>query len=335
MCWKRKTKRPRAGSAGCFALILCLAAIASAQSEPTGSIGNAVVARVNGEPIFLSDLNESALDHSVPLSALTSDGIMGDGFRKAITARVDEMLLVQAAREEEIKVDDTEISRRVDLLLRQLEERLGGSDQFLQFLRGMYLGPDTLRKMMTEREKRNSLAATVVGRRVNISNVEIAEFQQRRASEGNSAEEVQLAQILIRCPKAEQGTEIGNRQYQKALQAARDAGRDPARFAEIARQVSDDPAGREQGGLLGWIDPNVLMSELRNRVLLMRLNEVSEPIASDDGYHVLLLIDRRTARDLLFSEKFTQERTKLLTMLRENAKIEIYPLNPQEISGAR
>ena len=78
---------------------------------------------------------------------------------------------------------------------------------------------------------------------------------------------------------------------------------------------------------LGWIDPNRLKPPLRDRIRTMRTGEVSEPILTEEGFHVVRLLDRHTPRDLLFGQRFVKERRKLLESLRAKASIEVYPLN--------
>ena len=57
----------------------------------------------------------------------------------------------------------------------------------------------------------------------------------------------------------------------------------------------------------------------------MRPGEVSSPVLTPAGYHILMVLGRRTPRDYLFAQKFELERTRLLETLRERATIEIYP----------
>lgn len=304
---------------------LLLSASVFAQPEQP-ALNEAIVARVNGKPILLSQLKETALDLDVPLTALTTEGLRGEGFRKAITRQIDDELLVQEARKEEIKPDDLDISRRVDAMIKRLIERSGGQQAFSNFLASSHLGMESLRKLLLDRLTRQDLASSVVAKRVRVGAEEIEAFTKKRREAGEDAEEVNLAQIFIQSPKDERATSIGKERLKLAVSVARQAGKDPQTFPKLAADHSDDPASKERGGLLGWVGPSALQPPLRERVATLQPNEVSEPVTTDTGYHVLYLIERRNARELLFGERFDAERAKLLESLRTQAAIEIYPL---------
>lgn len=306
-----------------FALLLCADRDVSAQIDP--QLSDAIVARVNGEPILLSELREAAFNHEVPLSALTSEGLLGEGFRLAITAQIDQKLLVQKARSDEIEPNDLAVTQRVDAYIQELVNNLGGEVEFADFLRRSHLSLDSLRRVMISREHDRELSTAVVARRVSTSGPEIEAFRARRTEAGESVEEVKLAQILIHCPRAEQDTELGRRQFRRALEIAQSVGRDPEHFFATARESSDDEAGRLRSGMLGWLDPEALNAAIKVRVATLRPGEISEPVASGEGYHVLLLLDRRSTRDLLFAERYESERASLLDELREKALIETFP----------
>ncbi len=312
-----------AGALVAFALLFCIARGASAQIDT--ELSDAIVARVNGEPILLSELREAAFNHEVPVSALTSEGLMGEGFRVAITAQIDQKLLVQKARSDEIEPNELAVTQRVDAFIQELVNNLGGEVEFAEFLRSSHLSLESLRRVMISREHDRELSTAVVARRVSTSGPEIEAFRMRRAESGKAVEEVKLAQILIHCPRAEQDTELGGRQFHRALEIVQSVGRDPEQFFATARESSDDEAGRLRSGMLGWLDPDALNDAIKVRVATMRPGEISEPVAAGEGYHILLLLDRHSTRDLLFAERFESERASLLDELREKALIETFP----------
>ncbi len=288
-------------------------------------LSDAVVGRVNGQAILLSDLGDAALDLDLPLAALTAQGLRGQGFRQAITLLIDETLLVQEATLQEIKIEEEEIARRVDRMIRRLADQIGGDEDLARFLKSRHLDVESLRSLLTKRERRKDQATAIVARRITLGNEDIEGFKRRRQAEGRPYEEVLLAQILIACPAEEQTTSLGAEQYQRALRIAQEAGREPERFGALARENSAEAVERERDGVLGWIDPTKLRQGLRRRVETMRPNEISEPVTTEQGFHILLLLDRRGPRDLLFAEKFEDERARLIESLRAKATIEIYP----------
>jgi parvulin-like peptidyl-prolyl isomerase len=299
----------------------------SAPAVQTDTTWNdSVVARVNGAPILFSELKEFALDQQLPLSGLTVDGARGDAFRRAMTARVDQTLLVQAANLESLTADELQVARRVDAFIAQRIDEAGGRAEFLDQLRRAQLNLESFRDLLIKRETRKQLASGIVSQRVTISSSELEAFKKRLKENGEPAEEVQLAQILVSCPAGEQESELGHELFSRALDLAARAGRQPAAFSKILSEINNDPTGRAQGGLLGWIDPSTLQPAIARTVRELHPGEVSPPVTTDAGYHVLFVLDHRDARDKLFVEKFEEQRNRLITELRAKAQIEIYSI---------
>jgi parvulin-like peptidyl-prolyl isomerase len=300
------------------ALFMCAwTALASAQPP-----ADAIIARVNGEAILLSQLKEEALDQDLPLSALTYEGLRGEGLRRALTQRVDETLLIQKAGTDGIKPSETDIARRVDEMIRSLQEEFGSAQKLEDFLTERHLALDELRRLLTQRERRRTLATEVVARRITVDAEAIEAFRQRRQKAGESVEEVNLSQILIPCTPEERREKNGREIHLRALSIARQAGAQPARFMQIGAQAGAE--GRARGGYLGWIDTAALRPELRDWTAKHQPGDISDPIACEDGYHILKFNERHSTRDLLFGERFEAERTKLIEQLRQSATIRVF-----------
>ena len=323
---ERRRRRPPIFFAGILAVSIPVSSAPGELSSVLNQWSDAIIGRVNSEPILFSELVDAAMAQGIATSSLLMGGMNGDAFRKAFTAVADEELLVQRARLEEIQVDEAEIARRVDLLIQQQVQALGGEVNFRHLIRGQNLSLESIRRRLTDQERRQDMATLIVTQRVTVTSAEVESFKTARMASGEPFEEVRLGQILVRCPRLEQATPIGREQFRKALDFAQDVGKEPKRFEAIVQQHAEAPDPRVLPSGLGWLDPHRLREELRERVLDMRLNEISEPIASDEGYHVLLILGRRTPRDLLYAEKFEGERSRLLIILRSApAKIDLYP----------
>lgn len=303
----------------------------AARAEPRRSAdpqqwADAVIARVNGRPILLSELREMAMDGGYSLASLETEGPTGRAFRETITRMVDHRLLVQKANLEDLQTDELEVARRVDAMMARLVEQVGGEANFNRELKRSQLDLESFRQALIDKESEKQLAAQMVAKRITVSSDEVREYKHAKAVAGEPSAEILLAQVLIRCPTDMQEGKYGNDRYMEALKIATDLGQDPSRFAKVARAKSEDDSSREMGGLLGWLDPNTLTPPIRERIASMRKGELSEPVTTEQGYHVLLLVDSHSPRDLLYSERYEAERADMLKRLRADAEIEIYDL---------
>ena len=65
-------------------------------------------------------------------------------------------------------------------------------------------------------------------------------------------------------------------------------------FATIAKSVSEDNASRADGGDLGWVSPGDTVPEFEQTIANLPLNEISEPIKSRFGWHLVEVLERRS-----------------------------------------
>jgi peptidyl-prolyl cis-trans isomerase C len=74
-------------------------------------------------------------------------------------------------------------------------------------------------------------------------------------------------------------------------------------FGELARKVSDEPAAKTTGGELGWFGPGRLDPDFTKAAYAMKTpGEISEPLRTRFGYHVIRYEDRRPERQQTFDE---------------------------------
>ncbi|MFO1321064.1 MAG: peptidylprolyl isomerase [Burkholderiales bacterium] len=77
-----------------------------------------------------------------------------------------------------------------------------------------------------------------------------------------------------------------------------------ADFAELARSQSED-ASAVRGGDLGWLSPGDTVPEFERAMDALKANEVSQPVQSPFGWHLIQVLERRT-------EDMTKERERQL-----------------------
>lgn len=108
--------------------------------------------------------------------------------------------------------------------------------------------------------------------------------------------EVKVQQVLV---------DLKGRTREMALKRAQEvyeeAKSGKAEFLELALKYSDEPTPR--GGVtgdLGWNDPARFVPPVRDQLAKMKKGEVSPPVESQFGFHVLKLVDRKPAEKLAF-----------------------------------
>ena len=105
--------------------------------------------------------------------------------------------------------------------------------------------------------------------------------------------------ILIKTNEITSESEAKNRLLQ--LKERLDNG---VKFEELARLHSDD-ASASKGGDLGWVNPGDTVPEFEKAMDALQPNQISAPIQSPFGWHIIQVLERRT-------QDVTQERQKLV-----------------------
>lgn len=79
---------------------------------------------------------------------------------------------------------------------------------------------------------------------------------------------------------------------------------DGADFAELARTYSDDANSRESGGELGWYAADDLLPEFVDALTDLEIGQVSRPVASEFGYHLIKLEEKRPSSSIDLEEDY-------------------------------
>jgi parvulin-like peptidyl-prolyl isomerase len=101
-----------------------------------------------------------------------------------------------------------------------------------------------------------------------------------------------------------------------------DAGGD---FAALALEYSDDTGSAAQGGDLGWFGRGMMIKEFDDAVFAMQPGEVSNPIKTSFGYHIIKVDERDPARQMesyMLQQKQSEAFNTWLEGVRNAAKIE-------------
>lgn len=123
-------------------------------------------------------------------------------------------------------------------------------------------------------------------------------------------EQRQAAHILIAVkPDASDAERAAAKK--KAEEIAAQAKADPAKFAELAKQFSQDPGSAAQGGDLGSNPRGTMVKPFEDALFSMEPSEIAGPVQSEFGWHVIRLTAVTPAKTRSLEEVKTQIETEL------------------------
>jgi peptidyl-prolyl cis-trans isomerase C len=86
-----------------------------------------------------------------------------------------------------------------------------------------------------------------------------------------------------------------------------------ADFEKLAEEKTGDPSGKDSGGDLGWFGPGQMVPEFEKAAFALNVGEYTkEPVQTQFGWHVIMVIDKRVKQPPAFEQVKDQVRSVLL-----------------------
>ena len=320
---------------------LAVAGLAFSADVPV--IVDEIVAKVNGDIVARDELDRTARDignelHSQGENGAKFDQDLSQHQKDILRDRIDELLLVQRAKELNINVDP-EVSKYMATLQRDQVAKnpalgLGDPDKFHEFIRqqaGM-----TWEDFLSE-TKNNFMKRQVIGeevsRKISVTDKEIEEYYEAHKAEFVREEKVYLSEILVSTDgKNAAGVAAAEK---KAKDLSTRAGKGE-RFTDLARDNSDADSAKQGGELTGY-KKGELAKEFEDRVWSLPKGGIAGPFKIGNGFEILKVDDhtkpgqaaladvRSEIQEVLYGPKMQPKVRDYLTGLRKTAFLQIKP----------
>jgi peptidyl-prolyl cis-trans isomerase SurA len=273
-----------------LALILMIAGnpFSGFSQESEGPTIDKIIAKVDNYIILLSDIEFAYLDLS-SRGALRGENPKCEILKSVITQK---MMLAVAEMDSVVVLDaqvDIELSNRMQYFISQS----GGNVEALEEYYGKSL--DEIRSEMRDDMKEQLVAnkmRQVIAEDVTITPSEIKKFFSRIPKDSLPffSEEVEVAQIVkIARIGADQKLKV-----ETQLIEIRESIMNGADFGTMAEMYSMDPgSGRTGGELPGWYKRGQLAPEYEAAIFKLKVGEMSMPIETDFGIHLIEVLERR------------------------------------------
>jgi peptidyl-prolyl cis-trans isomerase SurA len=288
--------------------------------QSSADVLDEIVATVDGEPIMRSDLEAMILRLRAD-DAYQPSTNANDLARSALTELINEQLILKAGKEKEIKPPEPDISQAVDEQIERLRKTFATKGEFQQFLDDKGLTLDALRNEFREHAEKEYVIRTAINRRVSISDDDVKKYEAQLRQLKKPVYSYHLRHILLRCPQGAAATQEEQTQgWARELMIRLQKGEN---FELLAQQASEDQATRSQGGDLGFLNEGEFLQPLERAVKDITPGEIAGPVRTDVGYHIVKLVQKRTARWQLYTKRFEEEKQTWAEQLRKKAIINV------------
>jgi len=292
------------------------------------------IAAVVGDSVLLgSEVEEKAAPLLAEVARLPDPGkrsARAAALRREVLERlIDDELILQQATELKLSITSEQVDASIEEIKRQNSIN---DDQLRDALRGQGMTMAAYRADIKRQLLRFRVINIAVGARVTISDDDVKAYYERHMKSGSNVQ-VRASHIFVAIPEGADAATVAEKQeHATKLMERAQAGED---FAKLARESSDDPATRAEGGDLGYFGKDMLPKAIEEMVFAMKPGEIRGPVRADRGFHVIKLVDRKVkdAKPLAevqddvrmqLRQKEMERQTKIyLTELRKKTLVDI------------
>lgn len=206
---------------------------------------------------------------------------------------VNKIILLESEKQN-IQISEDEIKEQIDKMV----ETIGGQEAYESALQYYGFSEDELRKDI----EMNLYLTKLLEPEIPITDEEMEDYFKENKDSFNQMEEVKASHILVETEET-------------ALEVKEKLSKGES-FEELAKEYSTDTSNSQQGGDLGFFGRGRMVTEFEETAFSLGIGEVSDPVKTDFGYHIIKVEDKKEAKEanyeeskdkikeILFQEKF-------------------------------
>ncbi|MDR5682681.1 MAG: peptidylprolyl isomerase [Armatimonadota bacterium] len=268
---------------------------------------SAVAATVNGEPIYTAEVDRYVREIGQQYGI---DFTQGEGPKQRkeladsiLDQLIDRALILQEARRRNLLASDTDVDARVA----EIRGSFPSQADFESALKVRGLSVADLRDRIRFDLTAQKLIAGIS--QPQVSEAEVRQYFAQNRSTFDQPAQARVRHILVK-------TESEARIVLARLRAGED-------FAAVARELSQDPGSKDQGGELGPIQRGQTVPEFDRAAFSLPVGQISDPVKTSFGYHILQVQERTAAKPATL-EGAREQIVRVLTDRKRRAAFEAW-----------
>lgn len=271
---------------GLLGLLMTVMGTAQAQSDDKGVVIDRIIAKVDDYIVLKSELDRAYLE-------FLSRGELSQGNARCqiLESLVINKMMVAKAEIDSVYVLDAEVENNLDRRMSYFIQQIGSEERLEEvynktieeFKADLF---DQIKEQMIVQKMQG-----MIGEDVTVTPGEVKKFYNQIPADSLPyfSTEVTIGQI-VKIPEVNDGRKEEIKQQLIDLKKRIQNGEN---FGQLAKKYSQDPGSASNGGELGFFKRGELAPEFEAAALGMKPGEISRPVETQFGFHLIQLIERR------------------------------------------
>lgn len=193
---------------------------------------------------------------------------------KTLDALISDKIIELEVAKNKVEISSEEVDKEVE----SMANYYGGMEALDNAMKSYNMTMED----MKDNVKMNLSLKKLVGSNIIISDEEIVSYFEENKEKFNQEEQVSASHILV------ESEELAKEIREKLV-----AGED---IAELAKEYSTDEGTKNNGGNLGFFGRGEMVESFDKAAFTLNIGEISEPIKSNYGYHVIIVNEKKEAK---------------------------------------
>jgi peptidyl-prolyl cis-trans isomerase C len=315
-------------------------ASAGTNSNPAATMaalfGDPVIAKGEGFEIKRSDLDEVMLGIK---SAIVARGetVSPEQISGIEVTMLNRLIQIQLLLQKATDADKADGKKKADLQLATLLERAGSQEILDRQLKAVGMTADDLRVKINQEAVATAALTRELG--VVVTAAEEKQFYDDHPANFEQPETAHARHILLmtmdpstRAPLSDEQQKAKRKQIDDLLKRAK-SGED---FATLARQYSEDPGSKDNGGEVPPFQRGQMVPEFEAAAFSMNTNTISDVVTTAYGYHIIKLLDKTPAKKLALTDKVPASDTTIADWIKDRlTQQKVEKLSPEYLNGLK
>lgn len=293
------------------------------ESATNGQVIDKIIAKVDNNILLESEVQKTYVE----ALSQSQQGIDPPTRCQVFESLVVNKLMVAKAEIDSVMITDVEVTLQVENRFNQVMQQFGGDEALIIEAYGKTGDQlktelqDVIREQLVVNKMRGKITEGLA-----VSPADVRQFYNSipRDSLPFFSAEVIVGQIV---KKPDVDPRIKETMITQLRQFKQDILEGNAEFATLAKKYSEDPGSGSLGGDLGFFRRGELAPEYESTALGLRLGEISDPVESDFGLHMIQLLENKgttyNTRHILLIPKASEEDLQKTERYLDSLKTEI------------